>query len=121
MESIEKTLTYIRDHSAKYAKAKSERVFLEQFRKSKKCILVNEAERSGRKTGQEREAYAYSHPEYIELLEGLKVAVEEEERLKHMILAAKLRVEVWRTEEANNRFEAKEGYGYQGAKNGSTS
>jgi hypothetical protein len=54
---------------------------------------------------QEREAYA--HPEMVELLMGLKAAVEIEEKLKWDITAAELRVEIWRTEQANNRAEGK--------------
>ena len=43
----------------------------------------------------------------IELLVGLKAATEVEERLKWDITAATLRVEIWRTEQANNRAEGK--------------
>jgi hypothetical protein len=52
--------------------------------------------------GQERDAYARS--EYRELLEGLKAAVEVEESLKWKMTAAQLRVDIWRTNQANNRF-----------------
>ena len=54
---------------------------------------------------QEREAYA--HPEMVELLKGLQAAVEIEEKLKWDITAAEMRVEIWRTEQANNRAEGK--------------
>jgi len=54
---------------------------------------------------QEREAYA--HPEMLELIRGLQAAVEIEEKLKWDITAAELRVEIWRTEQANNRQEFK--------------
>ena len=50
---------------------------------------------------QEREAYA--HPEYQELLQGLAAAIEVEERLKWHLEAAKMRTDIWRTEEASNR------------------
>ena len=50
---------------------------------------------------QEREAYA--NPEYVELISGLAAAVEEEETLRWQMEAAKMRVEIWRTEQANNR------------------
>jgi hypothetical protein len=39
----------------------------------------------------------------LALLEGLKAAVEVEEKLKWEMVAAQARVEVWRTEQANNR------------------
>ena len=52
-----------------------------------------------------REQYAYSHPEYIALLEGLKAAVEVEEQLRWAQIAAQLRVEIWRSQEASNRAQ----------------
>jgi hypothetical protein len=84
----------------KYAKAKAERVYLEEYRKSKKAILMQE---HGEKPlgAQEREAYA--HPDYIGLLAALQVAVEAEETLRWTLVAAQARVEVWRSQEASNR------------------
>jgi hypothetical protein len=86
-----------------FAKAKAERIYLEEFRKSKKALLMQEAFCAGVDTmaGQERDAYARS--EYRELLEGLRAAVEIEESLKWKMTAAQLRVEIWRTNEASNR------------------
>ena len=54
---------------------------------------------------QEREAYA--HQEYRDLLQGLKSAVEVEEKLRWDLIAAQARVEIWRTEQANLRAEGK--------------
>jgi hypothetical protein len=86
-----------------FAKAKSDRVFLEEFRKSKKALLMQEAFFAGVDTmaGQERDAYA--RQEYRDLLDGLKTAVEVEENLKWKMTAAQLRVEIWRSMEASNR------------------
>lgn len=106
-ELIEKPLTYIRDKARPYAEAKANRVYLEQFRKTRKAQLFIEAEQRGIKTVAEREAYAYAHPDYAEVLEGLKVAVQEEERLRLQITAAQLRIDLYRTEQANQRFEKK--------------
>jgi len=88
--------------STEYAQAKSSRVYLEQFRKTKKALLINECEEG---TIQTRESYAYAHPEYLEVLEGLRDAVELEEEAKFKLRAAELRVEVWRTTSANERKE----------------
>lgn len=85
--------------SSDYAKAKAERVYLEQFRKSQKAILVLDA----KGTVQERESYAYAHKEYQTTLNGLREAVEIEETLRWQLVAAQARVEVWRTNSANNR------------------
>ena len=95
---------YIIANAKKFAKAKAERVYLEEFRKSKKALLMKESMETAI-GAQEREAYA--HEEYIALLKGLKQAVEVEEKLRWDLIAAQARVEVWRTEQANNRAEGK--------------
>ena len=87
------------------AQAKSDAEYLREFRKSKKAILMQEAESKGYKTGQERESYAYSHPEYIELLEGLRVAVEKAESFRCRMILAEKRVNIWQSKQANGRKE----------------
>ena len=99
-----KAVDYILKHAALFAKAKAERTYIEHFRKSLKGILMKRS-RETAIGAQEREAYA--HPEMVELLKGLQAAVEIEEKLKWDITAAELRVEIWRTEQANNRAEGK--------------
>jgi len=99
-----KAVDYILKHAALFAKAKAERTYIEQFRKSLKGILMKRSMETAI-GAQEREAYA--HPEYVQLLDGLKEAVLIEERLKWDISAATLRVEIWRTEQANNRAEGR--------------
>jgi hypothetical protein len=105
MEEIDPNLAvdFLLKNAGLFAKAKAERIYLEEFRKSKKALLMQEAFLAGVDTmaGQERDAYARS--EYRELLEGLKAAVEIEESLKWKMTAAQLRVEIWRTNEASNR------------------
>ena len=93
---------YIRDNAPNYAKAKSEMTYLHEFRKSKKAILINSFEGIG--TIQDKASYAYSHSDYLEVLDGYRIAVEEAERLKWMIEAAKIKIEIWRTQQANNRM-----------------
>lgn len=99
-----KAVDHILSYRHLYAKARAERSYIEQFRKSLKAVLMK---KSGETTigAQEREAYA--HPEMTQLLDGLRAAVEEEERLKWEMTAAELRVEIWRTEQANNRVEGR--------------
>ena len=95
---------YILRHAKHFAKAKAERTYIEHYRKSLKAILMKRSNESAI-GAQEREAYA--HPEMLELIRGLQAAVEIEEKLKWDITAAELRVEIWRTEQANNRQEFK--------------
>lgn len=95
-----KAIAYIVTNSADFAKAKAERVYIENFLRSKKSILMSEAKSS---TISGAEAEAYAHPEYIQLIEGLREAVAKEEELKWKLIAAQARIEVWRTTEASNR------------------
>lgn len=95
---------YILRNAPNFAKAKAERIYLEEYRKSLKALLMK---RSMENTigAQEREAYA--HDDYVELLKGLKEATEVEEKLRWDLIGAQARVEIWRTEQANNRAEGK--------------
>ena len=97
-----KAIDYIIASAGKFSKAKAQRVFLEEFRKSKKALLMAESDESA---ANAREQYAYAHPDYIELIKGLREAVEVEEKLRWDLIAAQARVEVWRTEQANNRHQ----------------
>jgi hypothetical protein len=87
-------------NAQKSAKAKSDRVYLQEFRKSKKAILMAQSQA---KTAVDREVYAYSHPDYLELIDGIRVAVEQEELTHWQMVAAQARIEIWRTQEATNR------------------
>ena len=99
-----KAVDYIIANAKKFAKAKAERVYLEEYRKSLKAILMKQSMESA-VNAQEREAY--SHDDYVQLLHGLKEAVEIEEKLRWDLIGAQARVEIWRTEQANNRAEGK--------------
>jgi hypothetical protein len=97
-------IDYIIKNAEEFAKAKAKRIYLEEFRKSKKALLMQK-HREESIGAQEREAYA--HPEYKELLEGLREAIEIEERLRWNLVAAQARVDVWRSLEASNRREGR--------------
>jgi len=102
-----KAIDYIIANAPKYAKAKAERIYLEEFRKTKKAILMKDAMQMGYESAAAQEREAYAHPEYQELLKGLAVAIEEEETLKWMLTAAQMKSEIWRTESANERSGVK--------------
>lgn len=89
-----------------YAKAEANRAYLTEFRKSKKAMLMADAE--SKEPGlaiakQEREAY--SNPEYQQLLEGIKEAVEQATALRFQIEVRKMRFEAWRSKQATSRAE----------------
>lgn len=105
--NIFKALDFIRDQAPAYAKAKADRIFLEEFRKSKKAMLMRDAEIAGHKSSAAQEREAYSHPDYLVLLDGLREAVEAEETLRWRIAAAQSKISAWQTIEATRRLEQK--------------
>lgn len=86
---------YIIKNAEKFARAKADRIYIEHYRSSLKSILMK---RSGEKViaAQEREAYA--HDDYAALLDGLREAVEIEEKLRWDLIAAQARIETWKTQ-----------------------
>lgn len=100
----ELAIEYLFKHGRQYAKAKAERIYLEEYRKSLKAILMK---RSYEQTVNAQEREAYSDQEYIDLLKGLKAAVEREEEIRWGLVAAQARIEVWRSQEATNRAEGR--------------
>lgn len=82
------------------AQAKANRVYMEEYRKSLKALLM---QRSHAKSAVDREADAYAHDDYIEHLQGLREAVEAEEKLRWVMVTHSAAVEVWRSQEASAR------------------
>ena len=97
----------IRDKAAAYGEAKAQRVYLDEFRKSKKALLMKNALEMGYEAANAQEREAYADPAYLQLLKGLAAAIEKEETLRWEIEAARLDVEIWRTREATNRMQDK--------------
>ena len=103
MENPNKVVEFLLKNASKYAQAKAERIYLDEFRRSKRALLMQEAELHGYDTSASQERQAYSHPEYIQLLVGLKEAVEVEEKLRWQLIAAQMKIDIWRSQEASNR------------------
>ena len=95
----------IRDNAPAYGRAKGERVYIEEYRKTKKALLMSQAHQKGIKTTSAQEREAYADPSYTELLKGLAAAIEAEEVLKWEMEAARLDIEIFRTREATNRMQ----------------
>ena len=85
-----------------YAKARAERVYVENFLRCKKSLLMQDC---NEKTISAKEMFAYAHPEYIELLKSLKSAVEVEETTRWALEKFKIEFEHWRTCQANDRWQ----------------
>jgi hypothetical protein len=104
MNEPTKAIQYLIDTAPLYAKAKADRMFLEEFRKSRKAQLASQA---GTEVLGKQETFAYAHPEYIQILEGIREAVEKEETYRWMMTAAQAKIEVWRTQQYSARLEVK--------------
>lgn len=98
---------YIIAKSAEYAQAKANRIYCEEFRKTLKAELCKRALEMGYEAVNAQEREAYSHPDYKAHLTAIKQAVEAEERLRWMLVAAEARISVWRSLEASNRMQDK--------------
>lgn len=100
MTDPNQAVDYILKNAEKFGKAKAARIYLEEFRKTKKALLMAQCDE---KAVNAREQYAYAHPGYQQLLEGLKAAIEVEETIKWHMESARMRVDIWRSHEASNR------------------
>ncbi len=99
-EAVERALDYLGKNAGAAAKARAERIYVEEFRKSLKARLMKE--HVGESIGaQEREAYA--DPRYLEHLEAIKQAVFCDEHQRFLRQAAIAKVEAWRSASANRR------------------
>lgn len=104
-EKAEARLQELREMSEGYAKAYAERNFLEEYKKSKLAMLMKQMEAKGFTTAAAQEREARAHDEYIKLLDDLKFATEESEKLRWHLEVAKMGVAVWQTQNANERAE----------------
>jgi hypothetical protein len=103
-KDINDAVDYLYTHGRKYAEARAHRVYLEEYRKSQKAMLMKAALSDGRaKSAAVAEIEAYADPAYIEVLKGLEAATEAEETLRWGLVSAQARIDVWRSQEASNR------------------
>lgn len=103
-DPLEKRLTELRQLADQYAKAEADRTYLENFKHSKLALLMKEFEgRYSTVAAQEREARA--HPEYLQLLDGLREATEIAERCRWHLKIAERGSSLYQTAEATKRAE----------------
>lgn len=103
---IENALDYLRDHAVTAAQATATRVYLQEFRKSLKAQLRAQ---SDARTEGAKDDFAYAHPDYLKHLEAMRIAVEQDERHRYLIKAAAAKIDAWRTQQANERGQARVG------------
>ena len=104
MNEPTRAIQYLIDTAPLYSRAKADRIYLDEFKKSRRAQLMSQA---GTEVLGKQETFAYAHPDYIQILEGIREAVETEERYRWLMTAAQARIEVWRTEQYSARMEMK--------------
>lgn len=102
---LERRLSSLRQLIGDYAQAKRNRVYLEQFRKVKKAQLMRVAESNGVNALAAQEREAYSHSEYLEVINGLAEATEAEAQAWWLLQMEEWKFEAWRTRMASERAE----------------
>ena len=103
-KQINDAVDYIYTHGQKYAQAKAELTYMEEYRKTLKSKLMKEALANGCRSAATAEMEAYADVAYVKHLQALKQAVENAEGFRWGLISAQARVEVFRTIEASNRM-----------------
>ena len=99
-EDVEKAVDWLRDNADSCAKARATIIYLEEYRKSLKALLMSKYPDMS-VSAQEREAYA--HQDYQSHLKLMQQAIYEDERMKFFRASAEVKIEAWRTQQANIR------------------
>jgi len=96
---IEKALVYIRDHANLIGQLKGNKEYLAHR------IKIERSERylDAAGTINEREAIAWTDPSVARLCEGYRDCLTELYTIETLFKAAELKIEVWRTQNANTR------------------
>lgn len=99
-----KALDFIRDNAPAYAQAKANVIYMTEYRKTIKAMLMSSC---GEKTESAKETYAYSHSDYKRHLVDMQTAIAACERLRWLMVAAEAKIEVWRSLESSARAEGR--------------
>lgn len=105
-DDIQRALDWLVKNATPAAKARAERQYLEEYRKVLKAQLMKA---SGEETAAAQEREAYANEAYANHLDVLRIAVEADERFRWLTTAAEAKIEVWRSEQANQRAQGKIG------------
>lgn len=105
MKPIER-IAQLHDLGKKYAKAKAECEYLKHFRKSKLAILKAEFARDDSKRSNAAcDDLSRAHPEYLQVLGGLKTAIEISEAALWELKTSHAGINIWQTQKADERAE----------------
>ncbi len=97
---IEKALDYLRDNATAAAKARAERIYMEEYRKVVKAQIMGE---HNEEANNAQERYAYADDRYTAHLDAMRTAIEKDERHRFLLTAAQAKIDAWRTQQATER------------------
>lgn len=103
-QDIDRALAYLRDTAEAAAKARAERLYLDDYSRVLKATIMSE-HLAEPVNAQER--HAYSDMRYRNHLEALKLAIFEDEKARFLRDAADAKIRAWQTMNANARAEGK--------------
>ena len=99
-QEVEAAVDWLRDTANEAAQKRAERLYLDEYRKVLRAKLMKQ-HMDLPVSAQEREALA--DPKYSEHLKALKIAIDEDERMRFLRVAAEAKIEAWRSMNANYR------------------
>ena len=88
--------------SREYAQAKAERVHLDHYRK---IVLAQLKREAPEKSNAAQEDWARTQPKYLEVIDGIKEATQNEAQKYWRLHIAEMRFEQWRSNNATKRAE----------------
>jgi hypothetical protein len=103
-EDVDAALDYLRDNARAAAKAVAYRIYMTEYRKSKKAELMglcNEA------AAVAQERFAYAHPDYKQHLKDMQTAIEDAVMHEFLLKAASAKIDVWKAEQFRDRAMGK--------------
>ncbi len=98
--AVESAFNALPLRTEEYAAAKAKRIYLDDFSKSLKALLMKQ---SGESSAAAQERDAYAHGDYQAHLADILKAVEAEEVAKGKMKRCEYAIEIWRTQSANRR------------------
>jgi len=104
-DKLEVRMQELREQALDYSEAEAQRTYLNHFRKSKLAILMKDAEVRGISVISAQERDARAHPEYLELLLGLREATKLAEKNKWLLNIAMRGSSLYQTQQATLRAE----------------
>ena len=103
-QEIEKALEWLTTNGRNAAKARAEREYLEEYKGVLKGQIMRE---HSKESLGAQEALAKSDQRYIDHLNALREAIENDEYLRWMKVAAEAKISAWQSFNANQRAMGK--------------